>query len=132
MRAALESSAPQLDAGACGSLKASARKKLEGGPQLWIFNRRDHGGLLQITGEPRKAVQYDIGNPLTARTTQHQLPAALCAPLRVVLYENRAGRATFECDRTWSLFGQFGEERATGSRAPIGYQSRARAGQAAS
>jgi hypothetical protein len=113
-------------------LKATARKKLEGGPQLWIFNRRDHGGLLQITGEPRKAVQYDIGNPLTARTTQHQLPAALCAPLRVVLYENRAGRATFECDRTLSLFGQFGEERATGSRAPIGYQSRARAGQAAS
>ena len=64
--------------------------------------------------------------------TQHQLPAALSAPLRVVLYENRAGRATFECDRTLSLFGQFGEERATGSRAPIGYQSRARAGQAAS
>jgi len=129
----LGSAARRRNIGAvCSSLKASARKKLEGGPQLWIFNRRDHGGLLQITGEPRKAVQYDIGNPLTARTTQHQLPAALCAPLRVVLYENRAGRATFECDRTWSLFGQLGEERATGSRAPIGYQSRARAGQAAS
>jgi hypothetical protein len=64
--------------------------------------------------------------------TQHELPAALAAPLRVVLYENRAGGATFECDRTLSLFGQFGEERATSSRAPIGYQSRARAGQAAS
>ena len=30
--------------------------------------------------------------------TQHQLPAALSAPLRVVQYENRAGRTTFECD----------------------------------
>jgi hypothetical protein len=36
--------------------------------------------------------------------TQHQLPAALSAPLRVVQYENRAGRATFECDRSLSLF----------------------------
>ena len=45
--------------------------------------------------------------------TQHQLPAALSAPPRVVLYENRAGRATFECDRSLSLFGQFGDERVT-------------------
>jgi len=130
----LGSAARRRNIGAvCSSLKASARRKLEGVPELWIFDRRDHGGLLQITGEPRKAVQYDIGNPLTAsRMTQHQLPAALAAPLRVVLYENRAGGATFECDRTLSLFGQFGEERATSSRAPIGCQSRARAGQAAS
>jgi len=130
----LGSAARRRNIGAvCSSLKASARKKLEGVPELCIFNTRDHGGLLQITGEPRKAVQYDIGNPLTAsRMTQHELPAALAAPLRVVLYENRAGGATFECDRTLSLFVQFGEERATSSRAPIGYQSRARAGQAAS
>jgi hypothetical protein len=70
--------------------------------------------LLQITGEPGKAVQYDISNPLTAnRMTQHQLPAALSGPLRVVLYENGAGRATFQCDRTLSLFGQFGDDRVT-------------------
>jgi hypothetical protein len=53
--------------------------------------------MLQITGQPGKAVQYDIGNPLTAtRMTQHQLPASLYVPLRVVLYENEAGRATSE------------------------------------
>jgi hypothetical protein len=45
--------------------------------------------------------------------TQHQLPAALYAPLRVVLYENEAGRAVFEYDRPSSLFGQFGDERVT-------------------
>ena len=74
----LGSAARRRNIGAvCTSLKASARKKLEGVPELWIFNRRDHGGLLQITGQPGKAVQYDIGNPLTAsRITQHQLPAA--------------------------------------------------------
>jgi uncharacterized protein (DUF302 family) len=91
-----------------------ARRELEQGPQLSIFNSRDHGGLLQITGQPRKAVQYDIGNPLTAtRMTQHRLPASLYAPLRVVLYENEAGHATFEYDRPSSLFGQFGDERVT-------------------
>jgi uncharacterized protein (DUF302 family) len=96
------------------ALKASARKKLEGVPELWIFNRRDHGGLLQITGQPRKAAQYDIGNPLTAtRMTQHQLPASLYAPLRVALYENEAGHAIFEYDRPASLLGQFGDDRVT-------------------
>jgi hypothetical protein len=66
------------------------------------------------SGQPRKAVQYDIGNPLTAmRMTQHQLPASLYAPLRVVLYESEAGGASFEYDRPSSLFGQFGDERVT-------------------
>jgi len=82
--------------------------------KLSIFNSGDHGGLLQITGQPRKAVQYEIGNPLTAtRMTQRQLPASLYAPLRIVLYENEAGRAVFEYDRPSSLFGQFGDERVT-------------------
>ena len=137
VKAALESSVPRLDTEIFALLQRGesdrARAELERSPELSIFNSRVHGGLLQIAGQPRKAVQYDIGNPLTAsRMSQHQLPASLYAPLRVVLYENRAGRATFECDRSLSLFGQFGEERATGSRAPIGYQSRARADQAAS
>ena len=118
VKAALETSVPQLDTGIFGLLQRGeserARRELEQGPQLSIFNSRDHGGLLQITGQPRKAVQYDIGNPLTAtRMTQHRLPASLYAPLRVVLYENEAGHATFEYDRPSSLFGQFGDERVT-------------------
>ncbi len=118
VKAALESSVPQLDTGIFGLLQRGesdrARTELERGPVLSIFNSRDHGGLLQVTGQPRKAVQYDIGNPLTAtRMTQHQLPAALYAPLRVVLYENEAGHAIFEYDRPSSLFGQFGDERVT-------------------
>jgi hypothetical protein len=58
----------------------------ENGPELSIFLTRDHGALLQIAGQPRKALQYDIGNPITASLmTRHQLPAALYAPIRVVL-----------------------------------------------
>jgi uncharacterized protein (DUF302 family) len=118
VKAAFESLVPQLDARIFVLLQYGesdrARKELERGPELSIFNTRDHGGLLQITGQPRKALQYAIGNPLTAtRMTQRQLPAALYAPLRVVLYENEAGHATFEYDRPSSLFGQFGDERVT-------------------
>jgi uncharacterized protein (DUF302 family) len=118
VKAALESLVPQLDARIFVLLQYGdsdrARQELERGPELSIFNSRDHGGLLQITDQARKAVQYDIGNPLTAtRMTQHQLPASLYAPLRVVLYENEAGCATFEYDRPSSLFGQFGDERVT-------------------
>jgi len=118
VKAAVEGSVPQLDTMIFTLLQRGesdrARQQLERGPELSIFNSRDHGGLLQITGRPRKAVQYDIGNPLTAtRMTQHQLPASLYAPLRVVLYENEAGRAIFEYDRPSSLFGQFDDERVT-------------------
>jgi len=118
VKAALKSLVPQLDARIFVLLQYGesdrARKELEHGPELSIFNSRDHGGLLQITGRLRRAMQYDIGNPLTAtRMTQHQLPASLYAPLRVVLYENEAGCATFEYDRPSSLFGQFSDERVT-------------------
>jgi hypothetical protein len=51
---------------------------------------------------------------LTAeRMTRYQFSAALCAPLRVVLYEDELGRAIFECDQPSSLFGQYGDERVT-------------------
>jgi uncharacterized protein (DUF302 family) len=118
VKAALESIVPQLDARIFVLLQYGesdrARKELEGGPELSIFNSRDHGGLLQIAGQSRKAVQYAIGNPLTAsRMTQHRLPASLYAPLRIVLYENEAGHAVFEYDLPSSLFGQFGDDRVT-------------------
>jgi hypothetical protein len=115
-KAALERALPQLDRGVLALLRQGqterAREALERLPALSIFGSRDHGGLLQIAGARRNAVQYDIGNPLTAsRMTRHQLSAALYAPLRVVLYENDAGHAVFEYDRPSSLFGQFGDER---------------------
>jgi uncharacterized protein (DUF302 family) len=119
VKTALERSVPLLDTGIFELLQRGetdrARVELERLPALSIFGSRDHGGLLRIAGLARKAVQYEIGNPLTAtRMTQHELPASLYAPLRVVLYENEVGRAVFEYDRPSSFFGQFDDERVTG------------------
>jgi uncharacterized protein (DUF302 family) len=116
VKSALEDLVPPLDPAIPQALRqgdiAPAKEPLQRGPELAIFSARDHGGLLHIAGLPRKAVQYEIGNPLTAsRMTRHRMAAALYAPLRVVLYENEAGHAVFEYDRPSSLFGQFGDER---------------------
>lgn len=91
-----------------------ARQLLEEGPELSIFQSRDHGEVLKIAGLVRKALQYDVGNPLTAsKMTRHQLPAALYAPFRTVLYEDAQGQAIFEYDKPSSLFGQFGDDEVT-------------------
>jgi uncharacterized protein (DUF302 family) len=116
VEAALDDSVPQIElsvnAALAGVEQGATVSELR--PKLFIFLKRDHGALLQVTGRPAKALQYEIGNPLTAlRVTRFQLPAALYAPLRVVLYENAAGGATFEYDRPSTLFGQFGDEELT-------------------
>ncbi|HET6389353.1 DUF302 domain-containing protein [Hyphomicrobium sp.] len=89
-----------------------ARRELEAGPPLSIFLQRDHGGLLSIAGLKRRALQYDIGNPLTAsKMTRHQLSAGLYAPIRVLLREDGDGVVAFEYDRPASVFGQFRDEK---------------------
>ena len=114
VKASLEELVPPLDPAIPGALRQGdierTKEALQRGPELAIFSTRDHGRLLRIAGLERQAVQYEIGNPLTAtRMTRHWLPAALYAPLRVILYENKDGHAVFEYDRPSSLFGQFGE-----------------------
>ena len=118
VKAALESLVPPLDPAIPEALRQSdierAKEALQRGPELAIFSVRDHGGLLRTVGLAREAVQYEIGNPLTAsRMTQYRMAAALYAPLRVLLYETEAGHTVFEYDRPSSLFGQFGDERVT-------------------
>ncbi|MGP0093753.1 MAG: DUF302 domain-containing protein [Xanthobacteraceae bacterium] len=118
VRRKLERTVPKLDVGIAEALRGGDQERVkdyeENGPKLSIFGQRDHGALLQIAGGRRNAVQYDIGNPLTASTmTRHQLPAALYAPLRVVLFEDEQGRGIFEYDRPSSFFSQYGDERVT-------------------
>ena len=118
IRRKLEDTVPKLDTGIADVLSTGDKKRAkdyeENGPKLSIFGERDHGALLQISGSRRNALQYDIGNPLTASTmTRHQLPAALYAPLRVVLFEDEQGRGIFEYDKPSSFFGQYGDERVT-------------------
>jgi uncharacterized protein (DUF302 family) len=113
VRSALEASVPLLDNAYAKLLLDKqvdeARALLERQAPLSIFGARDHGGLLLTAGLIRKAVQYDIGNPLTAaRMTRHVLSAALYAPIRVLLREDTEGVVAFEYDRPKSTFGQFG------------------------
>jgi uncharacterized protein (DUF302 family) len=114
IKGALELLVPRLDEGVFKLLRdgksEQALRELEAGPALCIFGFRDHGALLQIAGLKRKAIQYDIGNPLTAsKMTRHQLSAALYAPIRVLLRESAEGGATFEYDRPRAVFGQFND-----------------------
>jgi len=117
VEAALERSIPQIDPAIMDALAkgdSDRAKELAHGSELFIFEKRDHGILLRSAGQKRNALQYEIGNPISAASmTRYQLSAALYAPLRVALYENASGGTTFEYDLPSTLFGQFGDERVT-------------------
>lgn len=90
-----------------------ARIEAMAGPSgFMLFGTNDHGSLLRLAGQRRKAVQYVVGNPLFAlQMTQHDIRASLYAPLRVLIYEDDEGKTCVEYDRPSSLFGQFGDDR---------------------
>lgn len=93
------------------------RAKIEAmvGPSgFMLFRTSDHGELLRLAGQKKKAIQYLVGNPLFAiQMTQHDIRASLYAPLRVLLYENERGKTCVEYDKPSSLFGQFGNAKVT-------------------
>lgn len=84
-----------------------------GAPRLCEDCRaRNHGELTAANDRNFKAMQYEIGNPLTAeRMTRNAAVAGLYAPLRVMLYEDESGKAIFEYDLPSSFFAQFGDDR---------------------
>ena len=70
----------------------SALQEIQGDAGLVIFSVATHGDWLQIISSKRNVVQYVIGNVLVStQMTQHELAAALYAPLRIVVY--RTSRA---------------------------------------
>ena len=93
----------------------AARAKIEamaGQSGFMLFATHNHGSLLRLAGQKRKAIQYVVGNPLFAfQMTQHDIRASLYAPLRVLIYQNDEGKTCVEYDKPSSLFGQFGNER---------------------
>src|SRR5262249_60131007 len=100
---------------AAGGDAEGARARIEAmaGPSgFMLFGTQDHGSLLRLAGQKRKAIQYVVGNPLFAlQMTQHDIRASQYAPLRVLLYENDEGKTCVEYDRPSSLFGQFNDDR---------------------
>ena len=118
VRQRLEGTLPKLDTSIAEALRSGDQKRAteyeKSGPKLSIFEERDHGSLLETFGRRRKALQYEIGNPLTAsKMTRYQLSPALYAPLRVVLFEDEQGKGVFEYDKPSSFFGQYGDDRVT-------------------
>ena len=120
--AALEARMGKFDPAVYEQLRSGAdpeavRARLEGmaGPSgFMLFRTSDHGALLRLAGQTRKAVQYLLGNPLFAiRMTQHDIRAGLYAPLRVLVYEDEGGKTCVEYDRPSSQFGQFGNDSVT-------------------
>ena len=107
VEAALDRNVPQLDPEIPAALANGDKQRateLERGAPLFIFLKRDHGALLQVTGRPRKALQYEIGNPHTAsKMTRHLCPPAFklrCASSsmktrRVVQFSNTTDRLLF-------------------------------------
>jgi uncharacterized protein (DUF302 family) len=100
-----------------GDAPEAVRARIEGmaGPSgFMLFRTSDHGALLRLAGQTKKAIQYLVGNPLFAlQMTQHDLRAGLYAPLRVLLYEDEEGTTCVEYDRPSSQFGQFGNAKVT-------------------
>jgi uncharacterized protein (DUF302 family) len=89
-------------------------KAAEGAQGLMIFAVFDHGAALNMGGARTNAKQYLIGNPLTAiQMSQHDIRAALYAPLRVLVYERKEGETIVEYDQPSSQFGQFGRAEVT-------------------
>lgn len=93
--------------------EATFRRRIEEisrGHDLLLFDVRDHGALLGLTGRARKAKQYLVGNPLVAlQMTSVDVRAGLYAPLRIYVYESDGSRGTHvEYDLPSSLFGQWG------------------------
>ena len=120
--AALEARVGKFDPVVYEELRSGAdpetvRTRLEGmvGPSgFMLFRTSDHGALLRLTGQTKKAVQYLLGNPLFAiQMTQHDIRAGLYAPLRILVYEDEGGKTCVEYDRPSSLFGQFGNASVT-------------------
>jgi uncharacterized protein (DUF302 family) len=93
--------------------EAKAKIEAMAGPSgFMLFATHNHGALLRLAGQKRKALQYIVGNPLFAfQMTQHDIRASLYAPLRVLIYENDERKTCVEYDKPSSLFGQLGNDR---------------------
>ena len=73
----------------------SCIRSREGTSGFMRFLTVDHGAWLARLGLKAKARMYTIGNPLIARTMlEHDIAAGLNVPVRLMIYEDAAGRTT--------------------------------------
>lgn len=71
------------------------------------FQLFDHGGWLGLYGIRAKCRLYILGNPLIAQTMlKHDIRAGLNVPVRLIIYETKAGEARLGYDLPSSLMSQ--------------------------
>ncbi len=103
-----------LTAGEDGEKVRAKLEAMVGPSGFMLFRTSDHGALLRLAGQKKKAIQYLVGNPLFAvQMTRYDIRSSLYAPLRVLVYENADGKTTLEYDKPSSLFGQFENAKVT-------------------
>jgi uncharacterized protein (DUF302 family) len=74
-----------------------------------IFGKLEQGALLTyLAGKPTRSNQYLIGNPLLAiQMIKHEPEVAFYAPLRLAVYEDRAGKTAVAYERFTSQLAQY-------------------------
>jgi uncharacterized protein (DUF302 family) len=73
-----------------------------------LLSKIEPGGLLALSGKSTRATQYALGNPLLAiQMIEHAPEAVLYAPLRLAVYENRAGNAVIAYEGFASQLAQY-------------------------
>jgi uncharacterized protein (DUF302 family) len=74
-----------------------------------IYWRNDVHTVMQLAGDDADCVAYLMGNVTIAEQMfRHDARAMLYAPLRTVIWEDKAGRAWFTVDQPSKHFGSFG------------------------
>ncbi|RYP46202.1 hypothetical protein DL768_007558 [Monosporascus sp. mg162] len=115
-RAALEEATPSINYAYRAHLESdnyeAALEALDAFPCLNNFTEepRDFGRLLKFAGEHgRQALQYQIGNQLTATTmAKYRVEASLYLPVTVLLRMDDDSVVEFEYDRPRGMMRQFG------------------------
>jgi hypothetical protein len=98
-----------------GADPETVRPRLDGmvGPSgFMLFRTSDHGALLRLAGQNKKAIQYLVGNPLFAiQMTQHDIRAGLYAPLGSPFFgEKQVFPPTANCQAAGACPGRQGQE----------------------
>jgi uncharacterized protein (DUF302 family) len=71
------------------------------------FLMLDHGAWLQLYGITEKCRAYTLGNPLIAVTMlKHDIRVGLNVPVRLMIYETKAGEVRLGYDQPSSLMSQ--------------------------
>ena len=115
--AALEKAAPPVDravfaeiaesGGDWNDVLAAAAKNAPN--ELMVYAKIDATELFSLAGHRTRAIEYLIGNHVIAETMfRHDAKALLYAPLRMLVYTDDDGNASFTMDQPGPAFGSLG------------------------